>query len=93
MLTFAGSSEAVRALSELARELLRDLPVAWEETRFVSGEPGELTFSAAVAVPGWPNGREFTNIRLRPEGGSAALAVPAAEVHDPLDADMAARSI
>ncbi|MFZ5832015.1 MAG: glycoside hydrolase family 97 catalytic domain-containing protein, partial [Planctomycetota bacterium] len=43
---FADRVSAYRGLPEAAKEFLRALPAAWDDTRFVAGEPGQL---AAIA--------------------------------------------
>lgn len=53
MLTIAGAVEAIRALPDVARDFLRDVPVVWDETRFVSGAPGELAVIARRAGTEW----------------------------------------
>ena len=53
VVTMAGSAEAIRALPPEARELLRELPAAWDETKLVSGFPGELAVLARRSGTSW----------------------------------------
>ena len=53
VVTLAGSVEAIKALPPAARDLLRDLPAAWDETRLVSGFPGELAVLARRSGASW----------------------------------------
>ncbi len=53
VVTLAGSVEAICSLPTEAKELLRDLPVAWDETRLVAGFPGELAVLARRSGTTW----------------------------------------
>ncbi|HUG52717.1 MAG TPA: glycoside hydrolase family 97 C-terminal domain-containing protein, partial [Vicinamibacteria bacterium] len=44
---------AYRALPDAAREFLRQVPAAWEETRALSGEPGRSVVVARRGKDGW----------------------------------------
>ncbi len=53
MLTVAGSTEAIAELPDEARAMLRRIPVAWDETRLVSGFPGTLAVMGRRAGSSW----------------------------------------
>jgi hypothetical protein len=50
---FADSVEAYRGLPDAPRQFLRAVPVAWDETRAVSGEPGRAVVIARRAGDVW----------------------------------------
>src|SRR5262249_22749287 len=50
---FADSVEAYQALPEEARSFLKTVPVAWDETRFIEGEPGKLAVLARRRDRAW----------------------------------------
>ncbi len=62
-LHFADSPETYRALPEGPREFLRDVPVVWDETRFLAGEPGRFVVLARRHGETWYvagiNGEDF----------------------------------
>ena len=62
ILHFAGGVEEYRALPEGPKEFLRRVPVAWEETRCLEGDPGRAVVIARRAGKVWTiggiNGRD-----------------------------------
>jgi hypothetical protein len=50
---FADAAERYLALPDEARDLLRAVPVAWDETRLVEGEPGKLVVMARRKGQTW----------------------------------------
>ena len=46
LLHFADGAEAYRSLPDAPKEFLKHVPTAWDETRFVAGEPGQLAVLA-----------------------------------------------
>lgn len=52
-LHFADRVSAYRRLPEEPKRLLREVPVAWDETRFVAGEPGKLAALARRKGKDW----------------------------------------
>jgi hypothetical protein len=50
---FADSVQAYRGLYEPAKALLKAVPAAWLETRWIAGEPGRLAVLARRAADGW----------------------------------------
>jgi hypothetical protein len=50
---FADSVESYRALPDTPKEFLRRVPVAWDETRAISGEPGRSVVIARRAGDVW----------------------------------------
>jgi hypothetical protein len=61
-LHFADSVEACRSLPNAPTEFLKNIPVAWDETRFLAGEPGDYIVLARRHGDTWYiggiNGRE-----------------------------------
>jgi hypothetical protein len=61
-LHFADSVEAYRSLPKATTEFLKNVPVAWDETRFLAGEPGDYVVLARRHDDTWyiggVNGRE-----------------------------------
>ncbi len=59
---FADSVEAYRGLPEAPQQFLRDVPAAWDETRWLTGYPGRFVAIARRQGEGWflgaINGRE-----------------------------------
>jgi alpha-glucosidase len=53
LLHFGGGPEEYRQLAEVPREFLKKVPVAWEETRFLGGEPGSLVVLARLSGESW----------------------------------------
>ena len=53
LLHFADSPAAYRRLPEPAKELLRAIPVAWDETRLLGGQPGQWLGVARRAGEDW----------------------------------------
>jgi alpha-glucosidase len=50
---FADRTAAFRALPEAPRQFLKDVPAAWDETRYVEGEPGRLAVLARRNGSAW----------------------------------------
>jgi hypothetical protein len=50
---FPDSADSYRALPEEAKDLLRGVPVAWDETRLLEGEPGKLAVLARRRGQTW----------------------------------------
>lgn len=50
---FADSVQAYRSLYEPAKALLKAVPAAWLETKWIAGEPGRLAMLARRADDGW----------------------------------------
>lgn len=50
---FADRAEAYRALPEVWKSFLKEAPVVWDETRFVSGEPGDYVILARRKGNDW----------------------------------------
>ena len=53
LLHFAGGPEEYRKLPEAPKEFLRKIPVAWDETRFLQGDPGKFVVIARRAGDHW----------------------------------------
>jgi hypothetical protein len=53
LLHFAGGPDDYRRLQPAARDFLRNVPVAWDETRFVDGFPGKLAVIARRSGVSW----------------------------------------
>ncbi|WP_165070063.1 glycoside hydrolase family 97 protein [Paludisphaera rhizosphaerae] len=52
-LHFAGGPEEYRELAEVPRNFLKTVPAAWDDTRFVQGEPGDLCVLARRSGDRW----------------------------------------
>jgi alpha-glucosidase len=50
---FADGAEAYRSLPEAPRQFLRSVPAAWDETRFLAGEPGQYVALARRSGDSW----------------------------------------
>lgn len=49
----AETPEGMATVPDYVQEFLRDLPAAWEETRFIDGYPGKLAVIARRGADGW----------------------------------------
>jgi hypothetical protein len=52
-LHFAGGPEEYRTLPEVPKDFLKKVPAAWDETRFVAGEPGRFVAIARRSGERW----------------------------------------
>lgn len=72
---FADRVEAYRSLPPQVRDLLKELPVVWDETRYVAGEPGKFVAIARRHGDSWYvaaiNGQE-QEMTIRPDLAFAA---------------------
>jgi hypothetical protein len=50
---YADSVEAYRALPDAPKQFLKDVPAAWDETRALSGEPGQSVIVVRRAGQAW----------------------------------------
>jgi hypothetical protein len=53
LLHFADGPEAYAALPDAAKQFLQDVPVAWDDSRLLAGEPGTLAVVARRRDRGW----------------------------------------
>jgi len=76
LLHFCDRTSAYRELPPEPKSFLRDVPVAWDDTRFVAGEPGRFVVIARRNQDAWYVGA------INGEAGAAQIAVPLGFVGD-----------